>query len=204
MHSNLTPGIAGPGDRFPIHKALARAALITTPLAAAMAAVLLLMGRSAWCRCGRLSVWSWDIWSSHNSQHLVDPYFFTHVLHGVLFCGLLYWLPQFITSWWKFSIALALECGWELLENSPIIIDRYRTATFALDYYGDSAANSVVDVLACAMGYGFAVTAGRGKSVALVLISELLMTLTIRDCLALNLLMLVYPVEAIKQWQLGG
>ncbi|MAV36814.1 MAG: hypothetical protein CMJ59_15305 [Planctomycetaceae bacterium] len=108
------------------------------------------------------------------------------------------------STWWKFSIAVALECEWEILENSPIIIERYRAATIAQDYCGDSVANSICDLLACAIGYGIATIAGRRKSVALVAVTELLMTLAMRDCLTLNIIMLVYPLEAIKPWQLGG
>ena len=204
MNSLQTSEHSSYADRSSARTTLTRVALTAGPLGVAMVTTLFLMGRNAWCRCGGLSVWSWDIWSLHNSQHLVDPYFFSHVLHGVLFCGLLYWLPRAVGPWWKFSIAVALECGWEILENSPIIIERYRAATIAQDYYGDSVANSICDLLACAIGYGIATIAGRRKSVALVAVTELLMTLVIRDCLTLNIIMLVYPLEAIKQWQLGG
>ena len=173
-------------------------------LGLATIAILFAMGRSAWCRCGTLRLSSWDIWSSHNSQHLLDPYFFSHLLHGILFCGFLYWLPRIVAPGWKFVLAVACECSWEILENSPLIIDRYRTATIALNYYGDSVANSICDLLACMLGYGIGLLLGLRKSVALVVTIELLMVVTIRDCLTLNIVMLVYPLEAIKQWQVGG
>ena len=204
MTSNQPPDVPAFADRFPPAKDLLRWGLIAGALIAVTAVILRLMGQSAWCRCGNLWLWAGDIWSSHNSQHPLDPYFFTHVLHGILLCGCLYWLPRSIAPGWKFLLAVTIECGWEILENSPLVVERYRTATISLDYYGDSVCNSVFDVLACALGYGIASLAGRGKSVALIVASELLMTLAVRDCLTLNVIMLVYPLEAIKQWQLGG
>ena len=191
-------------DRLPSRKDLLERVLIAGGFIATTVAILFLMEQKLWCDCGNLSLWAGDIWSSHNSQHPLDPYFFTHVEHGIFLCGCLYWLPRSITSQWKFLIAVIVECGWEILENSPMIVERYRTATIALDYCGDSIANSVFDLLACALGYGIATMVGRRKSMLLVLSSELLMTLAVRDCLALNVIMLVYPLEAIKQWQLGG
>jgi hypothetical protein len=204
MTSNQNPVDPTFVDRFPPAKILLRWGLAAGALIAATATILGLMGQNVWCHCGNLSLWAGDIWSSHNSQHAIDPYFFTHVLHGILLCGCLYWLPRSIAAGWKFLLAVTIECGWEILENSSLIIERYRTATISLDYYGDSIANSICDLLACALGYGIASLAGRGKSVALIVASELLMTFAVRDCLSLNVIMLVYPLEAIKQWQLGG
>ena len=181
-----------------------RALWSTGVLSLATIAILFTMGRPAWCQCGTLRLSSWDIWSSHNSQHLLDPYFFSHLLHGVLFCGFLYWLPRTVNPGWKFSLAVAVECGWEVLENSPIIINRYRATTIALNYSGDTVANSICDLLACALGYGIALRLGLRKSVVLVVTVELLTAATFRDCLTLNVLMLVYPLEVIKQWQIGG
>ena len=169
----------------------------------AMAIILYLMGQPLWCKCGGLSPWSWDIWSSHNSQHLVDPYFFTHVLHGVVLSGLLYWLPRRVSEPSRFLTAVILEAGWEILENSPTIIERYRAATISKDYFGDSIMNSAGDLIACIVGYLLARRLGFRNSIVFFLLTELILLLTIRDSLLLNVLMLVWPVEAIKWWQMG-
>lgn len=173
------------------------AALMT----AATAMVLWLMGQPLWCKCGLWIPWSWDIWSSHNSQHLLDPYTPTHVLHGVLLCGLLYWLPRSVSESSRFIAAIVLEAGWEILENSPVIIERYRESTMAQDYFGDSVLNSIADIVACAVGYGIAYRLRAIKSIAFSLATELVLVFWIRDNLTLNVLMLLWPIDAIKQWQ---
>jgi len=180
-----------------------RLRLSTIAVSIAMAIILYLMGQPLWCKCGGLSPWSWDIWSSHNSQHLVDPYFFTHVLHGVVLCGLLYWLPRSVSESSRFLTAVVLEAGWEILENSPTIIERYRAATISKDYFGDSIMNSAGDLIACIVGYLLARRLGFRNSIVFFLLTELILLLTIRDSLLLNVLMLVWPVEAIKWWQMG-
>ncbi len=164
---------------------------------------LWLMGQPLWCKCGSWIPWSWDIWSSHNSQHLLDPYTASHVLHGVIFCGLLYWLPSAVPGSARFLVAIALEGGWEILENSPMIIERYRESTMAQDYVGDSLANSVFDLLACTAGYLLACRMRAVKSVVFSVVTELMMVFWIRDCLTLNVLMLAWPIDAIKQWQVA-
>lgn len=176
----------------------------TVAVSMAMAIILYLMGQPLWCKCGGLSLWSWDIWSSHNSQHLVDPYFFTHVLHGVVLCGLLYWLPQRVSEPSRFLTAVVLEAGWEILENSPTIIERYRAATISKDYFGDSIINSAGDLIACILGYLLARRMGFRRSIVFFLLTELILLITIRDGLILNVLMLVYPSEVIKNWQTQG
>ncbi len=163
--------------------------------------VLWQMGRSWWCSCGSPVPWSWDIWSSHNSQHLLDPYFFTHVLHGVLFFGGLHFLMPRWSNNSRFLLAVIVEACWEILENSPIIIERYRAATISLDYFGDSILNSISDIAACALGYWLASSVRWWWSVIFVAVVEVMLLLTIRDCLTLNVIMLVHPIEAIKQWQ---
>ncbi len=167
------------------------------------AIVLRLIGQPLWCKCGGWSPWSWDIWSSHNSQHLIDPYTFTHILHGVVLCGLLYWLPRTVPEWIRYLMAIMLEAGWEILENSPVIIERYRAATISKDYFGDSVANSVADILACAVGYGLAYRLRAMRSLAFFMVTEVILLATIRDGLILNVLMLVWPIDAIREWQLG-
>ena len=181
-----------------------RLRLSTVAVSMAMAIILHLMGQPLWCKCGGLSPWSWDIWSSHNSQHLVDPYFFTHVLHGVVLCGLLYWLPRSVSESSRFLTAVVLEAGWEILENSPAIIERYRAATISKDYFGDSIINSGGDLIACIVGYLLARQLGFRRSIVFFLLTELILLITIRDCLILNVLMLAYPSEVIKNWQTHG
>jgi hypothetical protein len=181
-----------------------RSRLTTVAVGMAMAIILHLMGQPLWCKCGGLSLWSWDIWSSHNSQHLVDPYFFTHVLHGVVLCGLLYWLPRSVSESSRFLTAVVLEAGWEILENSPAIIERYRAATISKDYFGDSIINSGGDLIACIVGYLLARQLGFRRSIVFFLLTELILLITIRDCLILNVLMLAYPSEVIKNWQTHG
>ncbi|WP_302120370.1 DUF2585 family protein [Allorhodopirellula heiligendammensis] len=171
-----------------------------------MATCLRMMGRQWWCRCGTWVPWSWDIQTSHNSQHLLDPYSFTHVLHGIIFFWLLTWLSPRISQSGlaaptRLLIAALIEAAWEILENSPWIIDRYRESTISLDYYGDSIANSISDVIACLLGYFLASKFRLRWSLGFILLTEVVLLLTIRDSLLLNVIMLVCPVEAIKQWQ---
>lgn len=175
----------------------------TTMIMLLTAGTLKLMGQVSWCRCGSWSPWSWDIWSSHNSQHLIDPYFFSHVLHGLLFYGALHLCCQAWSLRWRFQAAIVMEAGWELLENSPVIINRYREATIAQDYFGDSIANSMFDILACALGFVLAAKLTVRQSIALFVLTEVAMTLTIRDSLLLNILMLLWPLDAVKEWQMG-
>ncbi len=172
-------------------------------IVAATAAILWLMGQPMWCKCGSWIPWSWDIWSSHNSQHLLDPYTPTHVLHGMILCGMLFWLPSSVPGSTRLLAAFVLESSWEILENPPLIIERYRESTMAQDYFGDSVINSVFDILACAVGYGIAFRLRAVQSVIFSIATELILLVWIRDCLTLNVLMLVWPIDAIKQWQLA-
>ena len=143
------------------------------------------------------------VFSAENSQHTTDWYTFTHVTHGFVFYGILALAAPRVPVTSRFIAAVFLESAWEIAENSPIIIDRYRTATIALDYYGDSILNSVSDVFAMMLGFWMALRLTAWKSVALVLALELVLLVAIRDNLALNVLMLIYPVDAIRVWQ-GG
>ena len=176
----------------------------TVAVSMAMVIILHLMGQPFWCKCGGLSLWSWDIWSSHNSQHLIDPYSFTHVLHGVVLCGLLYLLPRRVSESNRFLTAVVLEAGWEILENSPTIIERYRAATITKDYFGDSIINSGGDLIACIVGYLLARQLGFRRSIVFFLLTEICLLLTIRDSLLLNVLMLIWPLDAVRQWQIGA
>ncbi len=156
------------------------------------------------CACGRVDLWSGDIWSSDNSQHLLDPYSFTHVLHGVAFFWLLSWLLPKLTIHWRLCLATALESAWEVLENAPLIINRYREGTLALGYEGDTVVNSMGDIVLCGIGFLLVPHLGIRRSVVFFVVVELILMLWIRDGLMLNVIMLIYPIEGIKAWQIGG
>jgi hypothetical protein len=173
-------------------------------LTAVDALVLHLMGRRLWCACGSLRPWAWDIWSSHNSQHLIDPYTFTHVLHGAVYYAV---LRLVLGSRWpplRALLAVMIEVGWEIGENTNAVIAAYREATIALNYYGDSIANSVSDVIAFALGYTAVMRVPVWVSVVAFVAVEGALLLTIRDGLILNIVMLLHPFSVIKTWQMGG
>jgi len=159
-------------------------------------------GRVWWCACGKLNLWAGDIWSAHNSQHVFDPYSFTHVLHGILFYGIIVRLFPRMAFAWRFCLALGLEALWEVFENTQFIIQRYREATIGLGYVGDSIVNSAADILCCALGLILARRLGFRWSVVLFAATELALLFAVRDNLTLNILMLIYPIDAIKAWQM--
>lgn len=168
------------------------------------AIVLHLMGHVAICKCGTVKLWHGVVQSSENSQHLTDWYTFSHVLHGLLFYAFFTWaMPR--ASWpARLAAAVALEAGWEIVENTDFVINRYRTATVSLDYYGDSIVNSVMDNLAMIAGFVLARLLPVAVSALLFVGLELFMLWAIRDNLTLNVLMLLWPVEGIAKWQAGG
>jgi hypothetical protein len=161
-------------------------------------------GRLWRCSCGHIYLWAGDVWSSDNSQHLLDPYSFTHVLHGIVFFWLLAWTAPWLSFGWRLLIALAIEAAWEVGENTEFVIQRYRETTMALGYTGDTVVNSVGDILLCALGFYLAYRLGFRRSLALLVATEIVLLLWIRDSLILNVIMLVYPIEAIKLWQMGA
>lgn len=162
--------------------------------------ILSLMGRIAWCECG-LGLWTSDAWGSDTSQHFADPYSTSHVLHGIIFYLILRYAVPKLSQGWRLIIAIIVEIGWEILENSPIIINRYREATAALGYTGDSILNSVGDVLCVLLGFYIAYKLPWKWTLVITIIIELIMLYLFRDNLTLNVVMLVYPIEAIKEWQ---
>jgi hypothetical protein len=177
--------------------------LIGVGLIAAAAVVLLAMGRVPICTCGTVKLWTGEVFSADNSQHISDWYTPSHIVHGVLFFGLLWLLARRLPLGARALVAIAIEAGWEILENSPIIIDRYRAATAALGYTGDSVLNSVSDILFMVVGFFLAARLPVWASVALVLALEIFTAVMIRDNLTLNIIMLLWPLDAIRNWQLG-
>ena len=171
---------------------------------AVAAVILLAMGRTPWCRCDSIKLWTSDAWGPENSQQFTDPYSFTHITHGVLLYGFLYLVARRLPLGARTVLAIALESGWEVLENSDVIIDRYRAATMALGYYGDSVFNSVGDILSCAVGFALAACLPTRVTVTMVVLLEVALTVWIRDSLLLNVVMLIHPIQVVKTWQLGN
>jgi hypothetical protein len=169
------------------------------------AAVLQLrnQGRLWLCACGRVLLWSGDAWSSDNSQHLFDPYSFTHILHGFIFCGLLAWLLPRVPLVWRLALAVSVEALWEVFENSATVINRYREATLALGYTGDTIINSFGDIIACGLGFMLARRLGFLRTLLIFLLTEIALLIWIRDSLILEILMLLYPIDSIKAWQMS-
>lgn len=167
-------------------------------------AVLRAMGRLWWCDEGDYALITWDSGGPHNSQHLFDPYSLTHFEHGVIFFWVLRAAWKSARPEQRFRAALAIECLWEVVENSSWLIERYRANTIAVGYYGDSIANSTFDILACVAGYFAVANLSLGWALGLLAGIELFLLMTIRDNLTLNVLMLLGPIESIQRWQNGG
>lgn len=161
-------------------------------------------GRRLWGISGQPGFWSGNIESEHNSQYLFDPYTFSHITHGVLLYGLLRLVAPRLSARVRILIAIAIECAWEVFENTDMVIQRYRAATIALHYYGDSIVNSMGDILACVAGMMVAYLLPVRLSVVFVVLLEVILALWIRDNLALNVLMLIHPIQVIHIWQAGG
>jgi hypothetical protein len=200
-------------------------------------------GRVWCCDCDSpWTVWKGDVWTSHCSQHVLDPYSFTHFTHGLIFCVVLGWVAKLLDKWgasrataslpseavpgdtraehglsrkpsrgtwtfpvhWRFFASVLLASAWEVAENSPFVINRYRAATMSLDYLGDSVTNAVADVVCCGVGFWVSRRIGVRMSMALLVAIEIGLLVTTRDNLTLNVLMLVSPVESVKAWQMGG
>jgi hypothetical protein len=170
----------------------------------AVAVIELHGGRSLLGPDGRFGWWDGNVWSSENSQRVADAYSFSHIIHGMAFYALLWLVARRLPLKYRFLAAIILEAGWELLENSPLIINRYRAATIAQGYVGDSVLNSVCDVGMVVIGFIIARFSKVWISIVLIIVLELGCLLWVRDNLTLNVLMLAHPVESIKVWQSEG
>ncbi|MEI4197208.1 DUF2585 domain-containing protein [Roseovarius sp. E0-M6] len=174
--------------------------LLTALTVLATVAVLLMMGRNPICPCGYVDLWG-ATGTEEGSQQLLDWYTPSHLIHGFLFYAALWLVARPVPIGWRLLVATLVECGWEIVENSNAVIERYREVTIALDYYGDSVLNSVSDIVAMFIGFWLSMRLPVWLSVVIVIGFEILTAFIIRDGLVLNVLMLLYPVDAIRDWQ---
>ncbi|MEX1060577.1 MAG: DUF2585 domain-containing protein [Methyloceanibacter sp.] len=179
--------------------------LLIAGIIAAAALALYLMGHPLICKCGTVKLWHFDVESAENSQHLIDWYTPSHIIHGFIF----YWLLWLASRWVPLSfgmrlvLAVAIEASWEVIENTDFVIDHYREMTISLDYYGDSVINSVSDVLFMILGFFLAARMPVWLTVAIAIVLEVFIGAMIRDNLTLNVLMFLWPLDSVLQWQQG-
>jgi hypothetical protein len=177
--------------------------LIVFAILAAAGAILLLMGRHPICTCGSIELWVGSRDSPRTSQMLADWYSFSHIVHGLLFYAALWLAARRWPVEWRFVIALFIEAAWEVTENTPMVIDRYRATTAALGYTGDSVLNSLSDIAMMTLGFALARKLPVWTAVILLIALEVIPLFAIRDNLTLNVIALIAPNEALQAWQAG-
>ena len=177
--------------------------LLAILVVAGAAALLLAMGRPPICTCGTVELWVNQGDSPKSSQMLADWYSPSHVIHGILFYGLLWAVFRRWPVERRFLVAVVIETAWELVENSSWAIDRYREATIAIGYTGDSVLNTLSDIAMMALGFWLARRLPLWVSIIIVIVLELAALVAVRDNLTLNVWMFLFPTDFIKAWQAG-
>ena len=184
----------------------AQTTILVAGIIAAAGVALYLMGHPLICKCGYVSLWHFDVQSAENSQHLVDWYTPSHIIHGFLFYWLLWLVSRYLVPL-SFSLrlvlAVAIEASWEVVENTDWVINHYREMTISLDYYGDSVINSVMDILFMIQGFFLAAWWPVWLTVLVGVALELFVGAMIRDNLTLNVLMFIWPLDSVLHWQQG-
>jgi hypothetical protein len=173
-------------------------------LFATQAVVLFKFGQPLICACGYISLFVKDVWSSQMSQQIADWYTFSHIIHGFIFYLLLWLLFPRVPFLWRLAIAVGIEAAWEILENTPWLIQEYRKQALARGYVGDSILNSLMDTVAMSVGFILAKKLPWKWILTLAIIMEIGVALMIRDNLTLNILNFIYPTEFITTWQSGA
>lgn len=179
--------------------------LITAGFLVVHAIILYFMGQIPICKCGYVKLWLGALGTSEGSQHIADWYTFSHIIHGFAF----YFFLWLVNKKWKMPLwvwlifALLFESAWEIFENTDFVINRYREVTISLDYYGDSIINSLSDIAAMLLGFVLARKLPVSIIIFLIIAMEAFVGFSIRDNLILNIIMLIYPLDAIKYWQMG-
>lgn len=177
--------------------------LISLAIILLSATLLFSMGRSLWCDCGYIKLWDPTLNGPNDAQHFSDYYTFSHIIHGFAFFGILWLFARRLPIGLRYVFAVAIEEGWELFENSNFMIQRYRDITIANAYQGDSILNSTSNVLFMSLGFFLAWKLPIWASILIIIAMEVAVGYLIRDNLTLNIIMLLYPIQAIKKWQIG-
>jgi hypothetical protein len=178
-----------------------RAWILSALILASAAGILLAMGRNPICTCGTVSLWVGTRDSPNTSQMLADWYSLSHIVHGLIFYALLWLVARRLGVGPRFLIALFIEASWEVIENTPMVIDRYRATTAALGYTGDSVINSLSDILMMVLGFLLARKLPLWAAALLLLALEVIPLFAIRDNLTLNVWALIAPSHAVQAWQ---
>lgn len=180
---------------------LRRMALVLVAALIVQALILWSMGQPPICTCGAIRFWTNAVDSAENSQQISDWYTFSHVIHGMIFYAVIRaFLPR-LSIVQAFAVAIAIEAGWEILENSPLIIERYREQALASGYSGDSVLNSVCDTIAASLGFVLAAVLPVRVTIALAVAMEIFTAVMVRDNLTLNVIQLIWPLESVGEWQ---